>query len=97
MSARLREIVRKRRLLVARAVEQRGELGRQAVAIQQSLAFVDLAWRGFHLLKSRPVGVAMAAAALVAIGPGKLLRVGYRSGLIAMAALRLIKIFRTLR
>lgn len=97
MSTRLREIVRKRRLLVARAAEQRGELAVQAVAARRSLAFADLAWRGYRHLKSRPVGVAMAAAALVAIGPGKLLRVGYRSGLIVMAVLRLIKIFRTLR
>ncbi len=73
MSARLREIVRKRRLLVVRT------------------------WRGYHHLKSRPVGVAIVAATLVAIGPGKLLRVGYRSGLIVMAVLRLIRIFRSLR
>lgn len=97
MSTRLREVVRKRRLLVARAAEQRGELAVQAAAARQSLAFADLAWRGYRHLKSRPVGVAMVAAALAAIGPGKLLRVGYRSGLIVMAVLRLIKIFRTLR
>jgi hypothetical protein len=97
MSSRLREIVRKRRILVARADVQRGELAVQAVAVRQSLVFVDLALRGYRHLKSRPVGVALAAAALVAIGPGKLLRVGYRSGLILMAVLRLIKIFRTLR
>jgi YqjK-like protein len=97
MSTRLREIVRKRRLLVVQATAQRGELAVQAAAVQQSLAFADLAWRGYHHLKSRPVGVAIVAAALVAIGPGKLLRVGYRGGLIAMAVLRLIKIFRSLR
>lgn len=97
MSARLREIVRKRRFLVARATEQRGELAVQAAAVRQSLAFADLAWRGYRHLKSRPVGVAIVAAALVAIGPGKLLRVGYRSALIVMAVLRLIKIFRALR
>ncbi|MBI3529887.1 MAG: hypothetical protein HY067_18215 [Betaproteobacteria bacterium] len=97
MSSRLREIDRKRRLLVARATEQRGELAVQAAAVRQSLAFADLVWRGYRHLKSRPVGVAIVAAALVAIGPGKLLRVGYRSGLIAMAVLRLIKLFRTLR
>lgn len=97
MSDRLREIVRKRRLLVARATEQRGQLAVQAAAARQSLAFAELAWRGYRYLKSRPVVVAIVATALVAIGPGKLLRVGYRSGLIVMAALRLFKIFRTLR
>ena len=97
MSARLREIVRKRRLLVARAAAQRDELGVQAAALRQSLAFADLAWRGYRHLKSRPLGVALAAAALVVIGPGKLLRVGYRSGLIAVGLLRLIKLYKTLR
>jgi hypothetical protein len=97
MNERLREIVRKRRILVARVAEQRGELAVQAVASRQSLHFADLAWRGYRHLKSRPVGVALAVAALVAVGPGKLLRVGYRSGLILMAVLRLIRIFRTLR
>jgi hypothetical protein len=97
MSARLREIVRKRRLLVARATEQRGELAVQEAALHHSLAFADLAWRGYRHLKSRPVGVALIAAVLVAVGPGKLLRLGYRSGLIVTAALRLVKIFRALR
>jgi hypothetical protein len=97
MTARLREIVGKRRLLVARAAVQRGELAVQAIAVRQSLAFADLAWRGYRHLKSRPVGVAVVAAALVVIGPGKLLRMGYRSGLIVMGLLRLIKLFRTLR
>lgn len=97
MSARLREIVRRRRLLVAKAAEQRGDLIVQVVAARKSLAFADLAWRGYHLLKSRPVGMAIVAAALLAIGPGKFLRVGYRSGMIVMAGLRLIKIFRTSR
>jgi hypothetical protein len=97
MSARLREIVRKRRLLVARATEQRGELAVQAVAVQQSLVFVDLAWRAYRRVKSSPVGVAVVAAALVAVGPGKLLRLGYRSGLTVLGLLRLIKMLRTLR
>jgi len=61
MSTRLRNIVRKRRLLVVQATEQRGELAVQAAAVRQSLAFADLAWRGYHRLKSRPVGVAIVA------------------------------------
>jgi hypothetical protein len=97
MSARLRAIVRKQRLLIATATEQRREFALQAAAVRQSLAFADLAWRGFRHLKARPVGIAVAAAALAALGPGRLLRLGYRSGLIVVAALRLIKIFRTLR
>ena len=97
MSTRLRDIVRKRRLLVARATEQRGDLAVQAAAVRQSLAFADLAWRGYRRLKSSPVTVAVVAAALVAVGPGKLLRIGYRSGLVVLGLLRLAKMFRTLR
>jgi len=97
MSARLRNIVRKRRLLVARAAEQRGDLAVTAGALRQSLALADLAWRGYLRLKSSPVTVAVAATALVAVGPGKLLRIGYRSGLIVLGLLRLSKILRTLR
>lgn len=97
MSVRLRDIVRKRRLLVARATEQRGDLAVQAAAVRQSLAFADLAWRGYRRLKSSPVTVAVVAAALVAVGPGKLLRIGYRSGLVVLGLLRLAKMFRTLR
>ena len=97
MSTRLRDIVRKRRLLVARVTEQRGDLAVQAGAVRQSLAFADLAWRGYRRLKSSPVTVAVVAAALVAVGPGKLLRIGYRSGLVVLGLLRLAKMFRTLR
>ncbi len=97
MSDRLREIVRKRRVLVARATEQRGEVAGQAAALRRSLAYVDLLWRGYRRLKSSPVAAAVVAVGLVAIGPGKLLRVSYRSGLMVVGLLRLIKIFRTLR
>jgi hypothetical protein len=97
MSARLREIVRRRRLLVALATEQRGELAVQAAAVRQSLAFADLVWRGYRLLKSSPIAVAVVAAGLAAVGPGRLLRTGYRSGLTILGLLRLIKILRALR
>jgi len=97
MSARLREIVRRRRLLVALATEQRGDLAVQATEVQQSLAFVDLVWRGYRRFKASPVAVAVVAAGLAAIGPGRMLRTGYRSGLTILGLLRLIKIFRAMR
>jgi hypothetical protein len=97
MSVRLRDIVHRRRLLVARATAQRGDFAAQVASLKHSLSFVDLVWRGYHHLKSRPVGVALIAAALVMMGPGKLLRMGYRSGLIVATVLRVIKIFRALR
>jgi len=97
MSGRLREIVRRRRLLVALATEQRGEIAAQAAEVRQSLALADLAWRGYRRLKSNPVVIAVAAAGLFAIGPGRLLRTGYRGGLTLLGLLRLIKLFRALR
>lgn len=97
MNARLREIVHRRRLLVAQATEQRGDFAVHAAALRRSLSFVDAAWRGYKHLKSRPVGVAVAAVALAAFGPGRLVRMGYRGGFILMTALRLIKFIRTLR
>ena len=97
MSSRLRDIVRRRRLLVARATAQRADFAVQAAAVRHSLSFADLAWRGYLQIKSRPVGVALAAAALAMVGPGKLLRMGYRSGLIVATVLRVVKIFRALR
>jgi hypothetical protein len=97
MSTRLREIVRRRRLLVALATEQRGDFALHAGDVRRSLAFADLAWRGYRRLKSNPVVLAVLAAGLLTIGPGRLLRTGYRSGLTLLGLLRLIKIFRAMR
>jgi hypothetical protein len=97
MSDRLRDIVRRRRLLVALVTEQRGELAVQAAEVQESLAFAELAWRGYRRLKSNPVVVAVVVAGFAAIGPIRLLRSGYRSGLTILGLLRLLKMFRTLR
>ena len=97
MNGRLREIVRRRRLLVALATEQRVEIALQAGEVRQSLALADLAWRGYRRLKSNPVVIAVAAVGLIAIGPGRLLRTGYRGGLTLLGLLRIIKLFRALR
>lgn len=96
MSDRLHDIVRRRRLLVALATEQRGELAVQAAAVQQSLSFAELAWRGYRRLKSNPLVVAVVVAGFAAIGPIRLLRSGYRSGLTILGLLRLVKLFRNL-
>jgi hypothetical protein len=97
MSSRLQEITRRRRLLVARASEQRGAFALQAGALRQYFGFADLTWRGYRLLMATPLTGILAAAALVVIGPGRLLRLGYRSGLLVVGLLRLMRIFRALR
>jgi hypothetical protein len=96
MSARLRQIIRKRRMLVALANEQRGEFALQAAALQQSLTFVDLAWRSYRRVKSSPLVGVVVAAGLALVGPGKLVRVGYRSGLLIIGLLRIIRVIRAL-
>lgn len=97
MSSRLHEITRRRRLLVARAREQRGAFVLQAGALRQSFAFADLAWRAYRLLTATPLMGMLVAAGLVVIGPGRLLRLGYRSGLLVVGVLRLMRMFRALR
>lgn len=97
MNARLREVERRRRLLLARVDEQRGELALQSASLRQALGFADLALRGYRRLKSSPVIIAIAAAALLALGRGKLFRIGYRSGLLLLGLLRLARVVRTMR
>jgi len=97
MSNRLDEITRRRRLLVAQADEQRGAFALQAGALRQSFAIVELAWRGYRRLKATPLVGVLIAAGLLVIGPGKLLRLGYRSGLLVVGLLRLMRILRALR
>ncbi|MEO8157810.1 MAG: YqjK family protein [Betaproteobacteria bacterium] len=97
MSARLREVELRRRLLVAQADEQRGQLAAQSASLQQSLSYADFALRAYRRIRSSPVVIAVAAAALLAVGPGKLLRGGYRTGLLLLGLLRLAKVVRTMR
>jgi hypothetical protein len=97
MSARLREVERRRRLLLARADEQRGALALQSASLRHALGFADLALRGYRRLRSNPVIIAVAAAALLAVGRGKLFRIGYRSGLLLLGLLRLAKVVRAMR
>lgn len=97
MSGSLDEIVRRRRALAAEAQQQRAALATQVAALRQSFAFVELARRGYLRLKSSPLlGVALAAG-LILLGPGRLLRLGYRSGLLVVGLLRLMRMLRVLR
>lgn len=97
MSARLQEIVRKRRLLVALAREQRLQLAAEAVVCQRTLGYADMAWRGYRRLKSNPIIAAIGGTALLALGPGKLLRKGYRGAMFLVGLLRVFKLVKTLR
>ncbi len=97
MSTRLQEIVRKRRLLVALAREQRLQLAADAAGCKHGLSYADMAWRGYRRMKSNPIVVAIGGTALLALGPGKLLRKGYRGAMFLMGLLRVFKLVKTLR
>jgi len=97
MNNRLRQIAQKRRLLVAEAAEQRGELAAQSANLRQSLDWVDLFRRGGHALRARPLVVGAVAAGAMVVGPRRILRFVFRSGLLLPIALRVIRIVRALR
>ena len=97
MNDRLRQIAIKRRQLVAEAAEQRGDLAAHAASLHRSLDWVDVLRRGGRTLRSRPMVVGAVAAGVMLAGPGRLLRIVYRSGLLIPIALRVLRIVRALR
>jgi hypothetical protein len=97
MNDRLRQIAQKRRMLVAKAAEQRGELAAHAVTLRQKLDWVDMFRRGGSALASRPLLVGAVAAGVMVVGPSQILRFVYRSGLLIPIGLRLVRIIRALR
>jgi hypothetical protein len=97
MNDRLRDIAQRRRQLVALAAEQRGEVAAQAVSLRQSLDWVDMLRRGGNALRSKPLVVGAVAAGAMIVGPRRILRFVYRSGLLLPIALRILRIFRALR
>ena len=97
MNNRLRQIAQKRRMLVAEAAEQRGALAAHAVTLRLKLGWVDMFRRGGSALASRPLLVGAVAAGMMVIGPGRILRFVYRSGLLIPIGLRVLRIIRALR
>ena len=97
MDNRLRQIAQKRRMLVAEAAEQRGELAAHAVTLRQKLGWVDMFRRGGSALASRPLLVGAVAAGVMVVGPSRILRFVYRSGLLIPIGLRVFRIIRALR
>jgi hypothetical protein len=97
MNARLRQIAQRRRALVAEAAEQRGQFAADAGALRQSLDWVDAVRRGGQALRNRPLLVGTVAAGFMLVGPGRLLRLAYRTGLVLPLALRVLRLIRALR
>lgn len=70
---------------------QRGRLEVEVAALGQSLRIADVAVRSYRRLKSRPLLVAAALAAMALFGPRRLLRFTYRGGLALPLLLRLAR------
>ncbi len=94
MSARIRQIISRRRMLVALAAEQRGRIAADSVVLRQSLGMADSLRRAGRYIKSQPFLVGAAAAGLMVFGPRRLLRLAYRSGLLLPVVLRIIRTVR---
>jgi YqjK-like protein len=91
------QIESRRRALVAIASVQRSELAVQGVMVEQSLRAADLAVRGYRYLRSHSLVIPLAVAALAALGPRRVIRLGYRSGLLYWVAQRLVRSVRAVR
>ena len=94
MSARIRQIIRRRRMLVALAAEQRGRIAADSVVLRQTLGMADSLRRAGRRIGSQPLLVGAAAAGLMVIGPRRLLRLAYRRGLLLPVVLRIIRTVR---
>lgn len=97
MKSRIEHIVARRRRLVAAAAAQRDRLQSEVGALGRSLRFADVAVRSYRRLKSRPLLVAAALAAMALFGPRRLLRLTYRGGLVLPLLLRLARSLNALR
>lgn len=97
MKARLRQIVKRRQYLVAEAGAQRARLVADTEALGQSLRIADVAVRSYRRLKSHPLLVTAALAAMAVFGPRRLLRMTYRGGLLVPVLVRLARSFRASR
>lgn len=91
MKSRIEHIVGRRRRLVAAAEAQRDRLEAEVGALGQSLRIADVAVRSYRRLKSRPLLVAAAVAAIALFGPRRLMRFTYRGGLVLPLLLRLAR------
>jgi hypothetical protein len=96
MKERLQPIVARREALVGIAAVQRERLAAESAEVERALWFVEPAARALRVISSRPVIVALAAGALLALGPRRVLVRGSRVAVLLVSAWRLGKVVRTL-
>ncbi len=96
MKERLQPIVARREALVRIAAAQRERLAAESAEVERALWFVEPAARALSVISSRPVIVALAAGALLVLGPRRVLGRGSRVAVLLVSAWRLGKVVRTL-
>jgi hypothetical protein len=96
MKERLQPIVARREALVGIAAAQRERLAAESAEVERALWFVEPTARALRVISSRPVIVALAAGALLALGPRRVLVRGSRVAVLLVSAWRLGKVVRTL-
>lgn len=92
--SRLRDLVERRAALQVRCAVQRGELGREVGGIEQRLQSIDRFALAAKRAARNPFVIALGVAALVAIGPKRIVRYAGRSAIAASAARRTLGMLR---
>lgn len=92
--SRLRELAERRAALQLRCAVQRGQLGREVGSIEQRLEVVDRVALTAKRAVRNPLVIALGIAALMAIGPKRIVRVASRSALAAPVAVRALGLLR---
>ncbi len=89
MATRVQQIVSRRLALVARSAEQREHIAHEGAKLHESLWLVELGVRGCQYVRQRRLLAGGAIAALIVLGPRRLLGAGYRAALLALSLLQL--------
>jgi hypothetical protein len=95
--SRLEDIVNHRRALVAAAELQRRELAFDVAGLRQSLRFADVGMRAYRVARSNSFLITLGLLGVAALGPRRLVRLGYSTGLLAVGLRRLMATVRSLR
>jgi hypothetical protein len=92
--SRMRELAERQALLQLRCSEQRRAMGREVGAIEQRLQTVDRVALAAKRAVRNPIVIALGVAAIVAIGPKRILGYAGRSAVVASVARRALGMLR---
>lgn len=92
--SRTRDLAERQAALQLRCAAQRHAFGREAVDIERRLETVDRAAIVARRLVRNPVVIALGVAALVAIGPSRVVRYAGRAAVVASITRRALGVLR---